>query len=89
MIIGSATRNRGLVAVLDEVLTARHGNSFHSVPAPQGWEGLTVREAARKLHEEHDAVLIAVGGDVNPEKQRPLRPGEKLVVLALDAPRLR
>lgn len=89
MIIGSATRNRGLVAVLDDVLTARRGNSFHSVVAPATWGGMSVGDAARKLGEDHRAVLIAVDGEVNPERAREIRAGDALVVLSEREPRLR
>lgn len=88
MIIGSATRNRGLVGVLDEILTGRHGNSFHSVVLPDSWDRKTVADVARTLHDEHHAVLIAVGGDVNPSPERTIRGGETMVVLGGEKPRL-
>lgn len=89
MIIGSATRNRGLVAVLDDVLTARHGNSFHSVNAPATWGGMSVADASRRLGEKHAAVLISVAGTVNPDRANLLRAGDALVVLCKTEPRLR
>jgi len=86
MIIGSATRNRGLVAVLDEILTARHGNSFHSVPAPDSWDGKTVSELVSALHNRHRAVVISVGGVVNPGPEHRVRVGDAIVVLSPDRP---
>ena len=89
MIIGSATRNRGLVAVLDDILTARRGNSFHSLEAPKRYGGRSVADVSAELREKHRAVLIAVGGEVNPENARRVETGERLVVLAPQAPVLR
>lgn len=88
MIIGSATRNRGLVAVLDDILTARRGNSFHSVEAPATVAGKTVSEVSHTLRSLHRAVLIAVGGEVNPANDRKVELGERLVVLSDRPPRL-
>jgi voltage-gated potassium channel len=88
MILGSATRNRGLVAVLDEILTAHRGNSFHSVPAPDRWDGHTVKELIATLHDRHHALLISVGGAVNPEPGLTVRKGDAIVVLCKERPRL-
>ena len=88
MIIGSATRNRGLVAVLDEILTAKHGNSFFSVPAPSTWDGRPVSELVTALHHDHGAVLISVGGDVNPGPSHIVRTGEAIVVLSKLRPKI-
>ncbi|MCB9679733.1 MAG: ion transporter [Alphaproteobacteria bacterium] len=88
MIIGSATRNRGLVAVLDEILTSKRGNSFFSVRAPASWDGRPVSELLPVLHAQHRAVLISVGGDVNPGPEHVVRTGEVIVVLAKVPPKL-
>ncbi|MEZ4320133.1 MAG: ion transporter [Myxococcota bacterium] len=88
-IIGSATRNRGLVAVLDEILTSTRGNSFHSVPAPESWGGRPVSDLVTALHLEYSAVLISVGGMVNPPPTHVVKTGDAIVVLSKDRPKLR
>lgn len=93
MILGSAARNPGISRVLDEVLSHTHGNSFHTVRAPEAWVGRTVHAAREQLHAEHDATLISVhsGADkvVNPPGDRLLAAGDLLVVLCGRVPDLR
>jgi voltage-gated potassium channel len=91
VIMGSASRNRGLVGVLDEVLSTE-GNGFHTVDAPPGLQGQTVAEVRRLLHEQHEATLIAIhrGREslVNPAGGVRIESGDKLVVLCLVVPRV-
>ena len=90
VIIGSASRNRGLIQVLDEILTGNRGNSFHSVLLPSELVGKTVREAHTHLLDTHHALLIAIEADeggasvrtVNPDPTRVLCRGDRIVVLA-------
>lgn len=86
MIVGSVSRNRGLVQVLDEILTGQHGNSFHTWEVPAEMGGHTVRDLHRHLLENSRAVLVSVELDgqvtVNPPLERSLRGGERMVVLS-------
>lgn len=92
VIMGSASRNRGLVAVLDEVLSYSEGNGFHTFDVPAALLGQTVHQVRQLLHDRHDATLIALhrGKDalVNPPGHTELRAGDQLVVLALQMPRV-
>ena len=43
MILGTVQRNRGMVRVFDDILTATHGSCFDTVPVPAELAGRTVR----------------------------------------------
>lgn len=86
MIVGSVQRNPGLVRVLDEILTNRHGNTFCTVRVPDTFAGRRVSELHTHLFEVHRALLVSVelGGEmcVNPVPGHVLAGGERMVVLA-------
>jgi len=86
MIVGSVSRNRGLVQVLDEILTGNRGNSFHTWEVPMALAGQTVRDLHDRMLEQHRAVLVSVELDgqvqVNPPLERVLIGGERMVVLS-------
>lgn len=95
-VIGSCSRNRGLVSVLEEILTARHGNSFHTLSLTPRWDGRPVAELHQQLLSDQHAVLISIEREeegkrlqrVNPEPDFRLRSGDQLVVLARGPVRL-
>jgi voltage-gated potassium channel len=78
VILGSVSRNRGLVRVFDEILSARSGNAFHKIVLPDSWIGRPVRELFAELKEKHDAVLVSI------EAARDGKRGETLVNPSLD-----
>lgn len=92
VILGSASRNPGLVSALDEVLTTEAGNAFYTVRVPASWAGRTIAELHRLLHERHEAILVshecaqgsegAQGVQVNPPPDRVVKEGDSLLVLA-------
>lgn len=85
MILGSVQRNRGLVQVLDDILTQSHGNAFQTRDLSARWEGLTVSDLAQELLHEHRSILVAVEQDgkmlVNPPSGTALREGQKVMVI--------
>ena len=90
-IMGSASRNRGMVSIIDEILSSRYGNSFRKVVVTAAWAGKPVKEVYRVLRETHDAILVALvraeGGLerevlVNPPLDAVVRKGDRVVVLA-------
>jgi len=46
--------------VLDEILTSRHGNTFHKVAVDQAWHGWTVGRIYAELKATHEAVLVGL-----------------------------
>lgn len=67
-IMASVVRNRGIVAVLDELLTAKRGHQFFKTKVPKRLVGMTVEEALPELKHTSDCTLIAVdrgGGSHN------------------------
>lgn len=97
VIMGSAERNRGLVQVVDEILTARYGSSFQKVVVGPDNAGLTVGELHNRLKHEQEAILVAwircEDGEeaevvVNPAIDVVVRRGDRLVVVAREAPKV-
>ena len=75
-VIAQAGMHRGLINVLGELLTYRHGNEFYRSPIPDSWHGRTFNEMLPQAKQSHNAILVAVhpGGEaigdsvnVNPE----------------------
>ena len=72
-VIAQAGMHRGLISVLGELLTYRHGNEFYRSAIPESWFGRTFNEMLLELKETHNAILVAVHREgqeviVNPEK---------------------
>ena len=97
VIMGSVSRNPGLVSVLDDVLTAQKGNAFHTLWVPQPLDGSSIQDLHSKLLKEHQAILISwepaleEDGDleVNPALDTKVKFGDRLVVLCKNAVNLR
>lgn len=91
VIIGSVGRTRGLVHVLNDLLSASHGNAFYKATLPASWVGLTVGEVHRQLKERHNAILVGVErpvpgkhcqDQVNPPSDWVFQGDDRLVVIA-------
>jgi voltage-gated potassium channel len=92
MILGSASRNPGLVQLLDDILDMRSGNSIWSCAAPAEVEGLGASEVRRRLHDRFEATLMSVArpGErvvVNPADDYVVHAGDTLMVVARNAPK--
>jgi voltage-gated potassium channel len=89
-ILGSVGRTFGLVNVLDDILSARHGNAFHKAILPSELDGTTVGELHRVLKDRYQAILISVEVpsdqgpkvQVNPPSDMRLKSGMPLVLIA-------
>ena len=97
VIMGSAERNRGLVQVVDEILTARYGSSFQKVVVGSASAGQSIGELHTRLKLEQAAILVAwirceEGEEaevvVNPDVDVRVQRGDRLVVVALKPPKL-
>jgi voltage-gated potassium channel len=97
VIMGSAERNRGIVRVVDEILTSRYGNAFQKVVVGPLSGGKSVKDLHVSLKVEHDAVLVAhircdgrreLSIDVNPAARGVVAAGDRLVVIAEGVPSL-
>lgn len=88
MILGSVQRNRGLLRLLDEILTRTWGNAFHTYPLPERFAELSCGELTRRLKEEHRMLLLAIEVDrtveVNPSPERRIPAHGRLIVLHSD-----
>ena len=89
VILGSASRNRRLVSVLDEILTLG-GNAFYSVELQARHHGMTVRKLHQVFVEEHGALLVSIDKHqdvprvpmVNPDPDLTVAKGDIAMVLA-------
>lgn len=95
-IMASVVRNRGIVSMLDELLSAKYGHQFFKHRCPSFLVGMTVGQAYPILKEEHDATLLAIvtpapnpDMKVNPPVDLVLKEDHTLIIAAsnpLDAP---
>ncbi len=91
-IMATVAKNRGIVSVLDELLTAKYGHQFYRGPLPADLDNKSVADAIVILKSKYDATLIAVDlgvGDrvqdrvrVNPPKELILRREHHIIVAA-------
>ncbi|RME52991.1 MAG: potassium channel protein, partial [Deltaproteobacteria bacterium] len=93
-IFASASRNQGLVALVNEIFTPRYGNQFYKYDVPEGWYGRRVGEIFLPLKEQANALLTAVeicrendgrierSMKVNPPLDFTFTPCQKVVVMA-------
>lgn len=94
-LVATMTRNKGIVTILDDLLTAKYGEQFFRDPVPEEMVGMSVEQAILHLKREYDAVLIAVdlkngtsGRDgilVNPPLEFRLEGHHRLFVAAPDS----
>ena len=90
VVLASAGRNRGMVAVLDDILTSTSGNSFFKIIIPPRLTGTTIGELHAMLKRRHKAILVSMergeGNErrvrVNPPVTLSVEPGDVLVVIA-------
>ncbi len=88
-IMASVVRNRGIVSVLDELLTAKRGHQFFKCPLPKSLVGKRVDESLVLLKREMNATLIAVDRGagahniiVNPPGDLEFGPSDQIIVAA-------
>lgn len=84
-VIAQAGMHRGLINVLGELLTYRHGNEFFRTAIPASWIGKTFNERLAHVKETKDAILVAVHPqgsemDVNPANHT-FAAGDEVVVI--------
>lgn len=88
-IMASVVRSRGIVSMLDELLSARYGHQFFKHVCPDYLAGKTVAESMRILKEEHDSTLLAVSVDpegrdlrVNPPNDFIIEAEHRIIIAA-------
>ena len=83
--LAQGAMNRGLLGVLDELLSCQRGNEFYRVAVPDSWFGKSFSEMLRELKRSHNAILIGVhspqqGTLVNPAEYS-FQAGDELVAI--------
>jgi len=93
-IMATVTKNRGIITMLDELLTAQYGQQFYKEKVPEALVGVEVREAIGMLKCEYDATLLGVDLHdptarnrilVNPPNHLELEEGHELFLAAGEA----
>jgi voltage-gated potassium channel len=88
-IMATVTRHRGIVSMLDELLTSKWGHQFFKDSIPADIVGLEVNEAIGILKEDYDATLLGVDTKdpsaghkvlVNPPGDLVLKPEHELFI---------
>ena len=91
-IMATVAKNRGIVNILDELLTTKYGHQFSKSGVPPDLQGLKVVDALAILKSKYDATLIGVdlqdGSSfrdsicVNPPSDLVLREDHRIIVAA-------
>jgi len=97
-IIAAGARSLGIVGVLRELLTSKWGNQFFKIEVPEEWTGRPLTEVRDILMDTHHAILVALETPVegkhtgvtvvNPDLAMVLQPGQILVLIAKEEPRI-
>lgn len=90
-LIAHSSRTRGVIKIVDELLTASRGNQFYKLAVPPELAGRTFFEALVELKKTRNSILMAVesSGDdgakvlkTNPGSDLVLQDGDALVLIA-------
>ncbi len=85
-LLATAAMNHGITHVLTDLMTRGAGEEIYSVDAPASLAGKTFAEASEELKRSADALPIAIGSkddyEINPARERTIRDGERLLVIA-------
>jgi voltage-gated potassium channel len=96
-LLAMGARNRGIVTMMEELLTATYGNQFFKLEVPKYYQGKTVAEVGLDLRTHHRAMLLALETQrpdrgravrLNPDHDEQIQPDDLLVVIAVKRPRL-
>ena len=87
-VIAQAGMHRGLINVLGELLTYRHGNEFFRTAVPESWIGQPFDKKLAELKTKKNAILVAVHSqgsemEVNPDNHV-FEQGDEVVVICKD-----
>ncbi len=94
-LIAHSSRTRGLIKIVDELLTASRGNQFYKIGLPAHLAGKTFFEALIDIKRTHNSIPVAVeteldGGTheliTNPPNDRVLVASDSLVLIAGSEP---
>ena len=94
-LIAHSSRTRGLIKIVDELLTASRGNQFYKIALPAHLSGKTFFEALIDIKKTHNSILVAVESSradgtrelsTNPPNERVLDAADSLVLIASSDP---
>jgi len=97
-LIAHSSRTRGVIKIVDELLTASRGNQFYKIATPAHLVGKTFFEALLDIKKTKNSILVAVeaGRDesapdlmTNPPSDYLLNPTDSLVLIATSDPESR
>lgn len=88
-LLGAASRNRGLLATIRELINSQYGSQIYKMTIADGWQGKTVGEVFGTLKADHNATLLSLEREsfeppvmVNPPAEEVLQGGDQIVYVA-------
>lgn len=85
LLLGTVQRNRGLVRVLEEILTASYGSEIATIDVPPDLAGRSVEVSVLSLLKSHRMALVGIvhqgQTEINPPPERDIPPDARLVVI--------
>lgn len=81
-IMATVAKNRGIVSILDDLLTAKYGHQFFKCEVPPELDGLSINEVVGILKRDYNATLLGVdlmGGRSGSESVQVNPPGELIL----------
>ena len=90
-LLAASASTHGISRVFHDLVTHPEGNEFYAVQTPPSLVGKTFGDAMVDLKRDHDCVLVAVAPhqedyEINPPLDRVIAEGERLLVIARNAP---
>jgi voltage-gated potassium channel len=79
-LIAHSSRTRGLVTVMDELLTATRGNQFYKIPAFKKVVGKCVTDAISIIKKKHDGILVSIEQSGKQSKTITNPPGDYIIM---------
>jgi len=89
-----AALDHGITQIITELVSNRYGNELYKVKSPENFVGMQFIEVLKFTKEKHNAIIVAIesGEDnkliANPSREYTIRPGDDLVLIAHERPRL-
>ncbi len=84
--LAQSAMNRGLMGILDELLTYQRGNEFYRQELLPDWVGMSFQQLLAELKEKHNAILVAVypvdGSMIINPTSHSFREGDEIVIIA-------
>ena len=92
-VLAAASRNRGMMKVVNELFTAKYGNQFYKIKVPENFLATTFIDISSKMKRNYDAIILAIENNisehkseviVNPPADYLVKPNDYLIIISQD-----